>query len=258
MTDEQSPDSDSTDSNNGAAASGNADQDLDAALAEAASLSAALSAGVGDTENQTKEDQVEPAASQADEVARNLDAELAEMEQLLETSSSDLGAESPEEEGEPAASAPATQETPAFMAEFTQPEPGGDEQRPSTPSAPDEPTARAGTPPNVGVVGTGKIGVVGQGGSAAPQTRPIPPGPGPTPLAESFEETHTEPKSNPLRSITDRLSTVVLPACEHCTRLLEILDKPTGGVSKEARRIIGWIALATLGTAVFVFLTPLF
>ncbi len=312
MTDEQSPDSASSDSTDGAAASGNAEEDLDTALAEAASLSADLSTGVGETENQTTEDQIEPTAGQADEVARDLDAELTEMERLLETASSDLGAESPEEEeekaeeeaGKPAPSAAATAEIPAFMAEFTPHEPGdqpdGGEQTSSLPSAPDQPTPpapernegepgagaeeisaleaesvqaepgnqpdkpspdgpapRAGTPPSVGVVGTGKVGVVGQGGTAAPQTEPTAQSPGPTPLAETFEETRAESKPNPHRSITDLLSPLVLPACEHCTRLLEILDRPTGRVSPGTRRIIGWAALATVGTAAFVFITSL-
>lgn len=60
-----------------------------------------------------------------------------------------------------------------------------------------------------------------------------------------------------VRRVPALISPVLLPACSVGIGLLEKFDTPTRWLGSGARTVIGWIALATTGTALIVFLLSL-
>ena len=263
MTDEHSPDLPSSDPSDGPGADGAAEAELDAILAEAASLSANVSADLGEPESTTTGGEPKPPASSQDEDTGDLDTQLGQMEQLLDAAATDLGAE-PTGERQPKqqetgaaedkqATPSARAEVPAFMDEFTRPE--LDEEA-NIPSLDETPSTRGGNAAQ-GIVGTGISGVVGTEGLTESGQRQAAEGrclaqpeqaPEPAPVAGQTDSTHT---------VARRLTQVALAACERGASLLEALDKPTANLSGSVRRVIGWIAIATVGTSLLLMLMSL-
>ncbi len=60
-----------------------------------------------------------------------------------------------------------------------------------------------------------------------------------------------------VRSAAARLSPPVLAVSERVVNILEVADRPLGRVGDSVRRVIGWVAIATVGTSVIVFLYSL-
>ncbi|MFQ5495029.1 MAG: hypothetical protein ACE5EX_06575, partial [Phycisphaerae bacterium] len=106
--------------------------------------------------------------------------------------------------------------------------------------------------PKLGVVASKPLGVVG----TAP---PIPAAP-PTPAAVSDEAVAAAPDEKAstekatfgmaMRVLGERLGEFVVPACGRVVDGMEALDKPLSFLGATAKRVIGWVALATLGTGV--------
>ena len=61
-----------------------------------------------------------------------------------------------------------------------------------------------------------------------------------------------------LRRIASRLSPLALAVCTRIISSLEVVDRPFDRIGDTVRRLIGWIAIATIGTATLVFLYSLF
>lgn len=162
---------------------------------------------------------------------------------------------------------------PDFMDELTRPaEPAAEGAEPQP--APSKPTASAGNKPQgerdaagpsgaavspkPGVVGTGTVGVVG---TVSQQ-----------PEADTVEEASTadEPTGpsstmdnirkipQVIRVASTRLAPHVLTGCERGVTLLEWIDRPLARISQPIRRPLGWVALATTGTACILYLYSLF
>ena len=263
MSEEQKPNSSSSDSNDKRRDRSTAESELDAILAAAASLSDELAEDIGEPDTPAEVDKTTPVADSVEAGMESLDDELTDMQRLLDAASADLGTEptgldgldgqeaSPAE-SESAAPEAVTHEIPAFMEEFTRAEPG---EAASIPTLEEPPATGAGD--DSGIACTPPLGVVGTG-----LPRPVipeslledtelaePPGPDPSATAS---------KPGRLRSMAARLSPMVGLACDKGVRLLETADRPTASVPPGARRLIGWLALATLGTALIVFLLSFF
>ncbi len=156
---------------------------------------------------------------------------------------------------------------PDFMKEFLDPEPE-EEAKPAETAKPPEVVTQA-TPMPVqtkpGVVGTGMLHQVVK----------------PTKEAESgvSDETpaNATPKAqNPLVRIARRVLVSLLQRCKQigpvkpllmraaywvCDKavfVLEKIDKPVSGVGDLIRRVVGWVAVATLGTSAIVYIISLF
>jgi len=59
------------------------------------------------------------------------------------------------------------------------------------------------------------------------------------------------------RAVT-RLTPLALPVCECGARIIEVLDRPTRRLGEAPRLLIGWLAIATVGTSVIVYLISMF
>jgi hypothetical protein len=258
-------------------------QELDEVLAQASSLADELSEQVGHAEDQEPQGKHgEPPAS-----ATDLDAELSELERLVADASSEVD-EEPHSTGQGATladelSAPQSGDPsiPDFMAEFTRPE-GPDEEQgaaesppidapsgpPATSEAADHSSKASGqhaariTEP--GVVGTGVIGVVGR--QAPPPTdhktvetsEPAGPMKGDDGTAAVRVGRVTVRLRDIARRAFGRLSPIALKLCDGVLRLIEVADRPFARLGTPARTLIGWVAIATVGTAAIVFIISLF
>ena len=231
-------------------------KELDEVLAQASSLATDLSEQVGDADG--------PGRAQANAPA-DLDTELKEMEQLASTMNSELGGGSGTTNGDSASDESAV---PEFMSEFMEP------QEPTASASESDSTSASGssgdgagnaTPtiavtPRPGVIGTGLIGVVGTPPPAAAEQAEKPP-------AEEIEETEETEESPPSRlgkslevfkSAGARVSPLVCGVGLQAVRVLEKIDEPVSGMSQSVRRLIGWVAIATLGTSAVVYAISLF
>ncbi len=251
------------------------EQELDDVLAQASELADELSDEVGAALNPAGPDE----AHQALDAASDLDADLSELEQLVAGASKEVGEgsepsgeeELPQEQPETTTEGSAV---PDFMAEFTRPEDtndspatGGETAQPPGPadaelepdaSAQTTESTQASTPAKPGVVGTGMIGVVG-----AASTEPT--ADATSGASEELEARETPPAEatvTPLDRlfglVEERVSPIALKVCEKAVPVLEAIDKPFGRVGTPIRRVIGWVAIATMGTALIVFLVSLF
>jgi hypothetical protein len=245
------------------------EDELDALLAEASSLASEISEEVGEVELRGTPGEVSRPANASGDPSNNLDAQLAELEQLAETAGSEIGADTDELNGrapepdsvsQPEPASPPESETgdevPSFMEEFT---------RPEEPQAAETPVAG---PPNMpasnapGVVSSKTIGIISST-PRAPSLDDRPAGP-----VETFDEEDTEPEEppaeadsvarvNPVRRAAACLPLAALAACERSATLLEAIDKPFGGIGENLRRILGWVAVATFATSLIVLLLSL-
>ena len=243
--------------------------ELDALLAEASSLASEISEEVGEVELQGTEGEVSRPTNASGDPSNNLDAQLAELEQLAETAGSEIGADAdelsqpppePDALSQPEPASPPESETggevPSFMDEFTRPE---EAQAAETPVAglPNTPASSA-----PGVVSSKTVGIVSSAG-ATPSPDDSPAGP-----VEAFDEEDTEPEEppaeadsvarvNPVRRAAACLPPAALAVCERSANLLEAIDKPFAGIGENLRRILGWVAVATFATSLIVLLLSL-
>lgn len=150
---------------------------------------------------------------------------------------------------------------PEFMDEFTHPESESDGATESTKGSSAGAAAHitygAKAGPKPGVVGTGIVG------AATGET------PGPQPVAEG-EPVAVAPRRrvpNPREQLAKLARLVVsagqgilprlFPVADRAVGVLEKTDRPFTWMKEPIRRAIGWLAIATLGTSVFVFLWSL-
>lgn len=117
-------------------------------------------------------------------------------------------------------------------------------------------TAATATPPSSasraatakpGLVGTGMLGVIGTTASQQPQKASA------SATDASFDSASTESETEEAAH-PRRLADVLSPVIDLLERLLELLDRPFAKVGAGVKEIIGWVALATLGTAVVMYL----
>ncbi len=185
--------------------------------------------------------------------------------------------ESKEPEGEVDASPEATKQPPAedgaaavpdFMAEFTTPEPGTEAGTPAASDGTQPASATAhvtgeGTSPKPQDVSSHERGVVSNLDVTSPEMSAV----SDADLLEELDEAGSAkvPKARspgPAKRLLGRVAAPVSPlalkACEGGLRALEAMDRPTQRLGYWPRRLIGWLAVATLGTSLIVYVISLF
>lgn len=109
-----------------------------------------------------------------------------------------------------------------------------------------------------GIVGSGKIGVVGTH-TVSPKVDASAPMETPDEPAEADDTPQRfAGMANVIRGAATHLSPTVLAGCERAVNLLELIDRPLGRIGDPVRRLIGWVAIATIATSLLVFLYSLF
>lgn len=256
--------------------SGLSEEELNEVLGKADALAAELARqlGTADVAVASGDDKPSHGSAKDREPDDDLEAELDELERLVavaeeqladpaltsESDEADSEAPSvdqdPDEPPAPDGVADASDdEVPDFMAEFTT----ADES--TTPVA-DKSAARP--EPKLGVVGTHLLGVVGSPASP-PVTQP-----------PANAEPETEVANTTRSGALDRLVAAGAPLMDRCLSLgagisplllagterlvswMELIHRPLPVLKETPRRIIGWVALATIGTSAIVFLLSLF
>jgi hypothetical protein len=207
-----------------------AEAEVDALLENTAALAAELGGEVGASQTEDQPDPVAESPPPADgEQGTALDAQLEEIEALLGTGDDGPG----EGEGEPTAvDEPAPADAAAGQA--TSPLPVGDTQEPSPPGTegPQDklPVAAepAEAPPEAGQPSQ----------RAAETSRP----------EEQHDQSTVGVISGPMR----RVQSLLAFAAHRGLDLLDWIDRPLSPIGERARRIVGWVALATLFAAGYI------
>lgn len=247
-------------------------EELDDVLAAASSLATELSGELGAADTGPSSANPSPNARPRDGVddstSASLDAELSDLQGLISTASDEIngGSDAITDKGEPRG------DVPDFMAEFTRP--GPEESRletenvnnsPSLPGASTNQMDHEDSTPDLtrtlrpGVVGTGMIGSIASGKDASDKERAAAESPEESSETGADESTdRVEVSKRIARTATTRLRPVAVGLALRGVRLLERLDGPVSGVAASVRRAIGLMAIATLGTAVIVYLVSLF
>lgn len=243
------------------------ESELDDVLAQASSLAADLSEEIG----QDAEPRAAGAAS-IDGYAEDASVEvgLEELERLVASTREEVeGAEAPE--GDAPSEKPADLAVPDFMSEFTDPAPPAD--------AADGPDAASPTPsvaapakdssvisdPSLGIVATGTIkketpaeplGVVGTPSPATTEDSSAPA------VDEPADEGETEPavsrRAAIVQALTAKAGPILFMVCDRSVSVLEKIDRPLQRIGQVPRRLIGWLAIATLGTSLLAFIVSAF
>ena len=246
------------------------DQALDVILAEAAALTNELARQVGTAvEPEPPETPAARPAPGADELV-DLEAELGELERLVAgEGGGDPEIPAPADQAEPQASTDPSAAVPDFMSEFTKPA-APEDSKPSAdagpPAAPEDskPSADAGPPtadaapgpvvksPKPGVVGTNDIADADQDTSPETDTPPEEPEPTPAPLSKAALARKI------VGGIALRLTERLTGVGEGVVKLLELIHQQIPALDHTIRRVVGWVALATMGTSMIVFLLSLF
>ena len=251
------------------------EQELDNLLSHAATLAADASQQVGAPDSPPG---APPPPSPA-ELSATLDDELSRLEGLVASAASEVGTEaaSPdtEDRGGGGASPKAAKTTtpepnrgvPDFMMEFTEPASEAPSKpkaaaeappartplpdakasqldTPATASASSTRTATATVAAKPGIVGTGMLGVVITSK--------------PDPELVTARGTAKEGGEGGVAAGSPAskggIAKLLLPAETLVVRVLDLLDRPFARLGDGTKDIIGWIALATLGTALVVYL----
>ena len=305
MADEPGQDPSSFDSSDGVGDEVVSEQELDDLLAEASALADEIAADVGEPTSESedlgaaglKAIEHNPATGDGDDSTTDVDAQLAEMEELLSRTETQLGDSedaSVSDDGSSFGGVPesgqdfeeaAASEAPAAPAEVPEPlAPAGDSAQPDAvdegagedSSAPpdvsdfaepqpdnsalqDLPSLDEESPDDLAAQIPADAGdlVDGATGQAA-ESSPGAAEAGPN----HWEPDETSPaqrpaRSAPLQSFLRRLSPPALILGERVAGLLEVMDRPTHRLSVGPRQAIGWFAIATLGTSLIVFLASL-
>lgn len=285
MSEELPPDQPPSDSPQGGDAEFVSEKELDEVLAHASDLANELSEEVGAPNDSADAGGARDEEARAAASPPGLDAELVELQQLVERTSKELDAAQERPECESTSSGDASAPTaeaeppangysvPDFMAEFTQteeppksggraPEPSGEAEQPPTASGPvggdrSGPQPEQRPAPRPGVVGTGMIGVVG---TVHPKVSDAETPSVPMPDEQVDPETQPSPAggwAHRIRAGATRLPPIVLSVCACAVHLLEQIDRPFARLGHKVRRVIGWIAVATVGTSLIVYLLSL-
>lgn len=273
MADEHSPEQPASDSPGGEDISFVADKDLDDVLAQAAGLAADLSRELGAGEDPSESTDGLTAPGGGEDRQADLDATPQDIDQPAQRNvaeSDPAPAPSPDDPGSDSPDA-----VPDFMAEFTQEEdspetaPTESQERAANSQEPVTPPSAVGSPANQalrpggsakpGIVGTGMLGVVGTVSPAPAVSNPAPPPGAPSGQTNTASETSESPKiASSLRQAVALASPLVWSVCDRALSLLELIDRPLAKLGSSIRRAIGWLAIATAGTALVAYLISLF
>lgn len=246
----------------GSESGGISEQEVSDVLAKASQLASELARQLDGEEPPpipASSGSIQPESPKVDEQLDDVDALLAITGNELSEAPTDEVAE-PHAELSPEEAAKAI---PDFMDEFTQPQSENDNASDSQEissagtAADTQPTYEAQSGPKQGVVGTGIVGV------ASATTL------GPQVLAED-EPVAVAPRRripDPRKHFAKLVRMVVsagegvlarlFPLADRAVGVLETTDRPFTWMKGPIRRMAGWLAIATLGTSVFVFLWSL-
>jgi hypothetical protein len=214
------------------------------------------------------------APASADAAAASLPIEPEVPDVLAEFTPPEAPGDRGEDEFEPpppaeAPSAPA--EVPDFAADFTRPQPDEDSasEAPASPTSPPTGGAAAGDAlragPTVSSNAAAEPDLVAGDGVDAPTGLPEPDvrnEPVQAPLAteppSASNQQHADPKpSGTLRMAASRLSPRIAVLGNRIVTLLEAIDRPVTGINGSVRRAIGWLAIATIGVSLVVYMVSL-
>ncbi len=173
----------------------------------------------------------------------------------------DFMAEFTQPDGEPAAETPhphpsSGSDVPDFMAEFTQPDgelvaPAEWENDSSIPDL-SEPGAEP-EPPAPKKAAVKKAAPTAPEPAVAAENVAVAESPAATASPSSSARVRES-----LRRVTTRVSPLALKVCEGVATALEVMDKPTRPLGPGPRQLLGWVAIATVGTSLIVFVVSLF
>ena len=274
------------------------EEDLDALLSEASALASEIAGDVGDVSMDAPQPGAEdPAVSDAAEselfessAADNpddVDSRLAALDRLLEEAGNEVGPPTPldavgppsddspgevdqadqeiadapaAEDGFPpdahVSSSPSEEVVPDFMQELTQtneesssvPRDGAQDQNDPIPAAP-----ASNPPPGSALPPTARAATLEE---LKPETSESPK------LAEQTQDKAPRVPLKPMQSLMARvgrrLSPVALRVSEKGVDLLEVLNLPLRRFGGRVQGAVGWLAIATIGTSLLVFLVSLF
>lgn len=191
------------------------ERELDAALDQAASMAAELSVELGSAAREAQR----PLSELMDDPQKDLDNQLAELDQLVETTATEVTS-SP--------AAPVPESVPDFMAEFMDPAPA---------AAPAASASSIGddlmVSPNVPMVSRRATT------SAAPTVKP--------------SKTEMAPADAPSRAAEPAAIRALAAALSPVVTALEVADRPFRRVGERIRRIAGWAAVGILVVSAVVF-----
>lgn len=256
---DQTPaDQPSSDPPGGPGGEGIPEQELLDVLAEASKLAAELSVqldGAPDPPPMDEAPSLVPKSTKVEDQIDDLDA-------ILAATCNELGEADPSpnenfgwDEGNSVEGGESS--VPDFMDEFTHPEGG---EKPSTAEAPKAPDGIGSRPeksspmePRPGVVGTGMVGLATE---KKPEPQPVEQD---EPPAKVSLRDRINPRELPAKlaglaaSAAQGLLEKALPAAEKVVGILEKGDRPLAKLKAPVKQVIGWLAIATLGTSAFVF-----
>lgn len=259
MTDEQNPEQPLPDQSRSAEPTGLSEVDLDAALSDAAALASELSHNVGPPDAPDSSPGADLAGDEAIRCEADLDAQLDDMERLLDAAGTavDVPPSEPEvppehsDAGTPAPSNTAADDLTVAQGTPSLPDVLGAESE--TPSAQSGPTPDAGSAPEPGIVG-GRI-VNTRPGSLdmrAPVESP------PDSAKENTGEVEAAEPAGILLRITSRVSPVASRLCERAVGALELIDKPVARIGPGTRHRLGIAAIAILALALVAYVVSVF
>ncbi len=269
---EQSPDEDSPSTGAPPGEASAIDESVDATESSDEPVTDALDASSASSPDAASEETSEASGTSDDfpPADTDLDNELAELERLVGTVSDEIDADAVEatnENSEGASDEPsdtptrAAPEVPDFMSEFTEAEEPAVEQGSvdatdgtSGGGDPHTTTVSAVADSKQGVVSSSMLGVVGTASTADDPSEEA------TDEANSTEE--TEPEEVPLigrlkASVAAPLSKVAFRGATVVAGVCEQVDRPFTRLKAPLRRGLGYLAIATFGTAVLAFMLSL-
>lgn len=209
--------------------------------------------------------EVAPASLPAEPEAPDSLAELTQPGELADTGGY---------ESEPPATAEApsaSPEVPDFMAELTRPEPDVDSASEASESPTSLPTSAAATDdalwadPTVLSDAAAKPGLVGSDvadvAEGLPETEvwkePAPAASANEPPSSPNQHNAGSKLSGALQTAASRLSPRVAVLGTRIVALLEVINRPVAGISARVRRGVGWVAIATIGVSLVVYVLSL-
>lgn len=256
------------------------ESDLDDVLSQASSLAAELSEEIGVDAGSPA-----PAAASIDDDTADVSVEvgLEELERLVAATREEVDGDAPA--ADPPNSEPEDLAVPDFMSEFTEPEPPSSDE----PEAPGEPDAAEESPPlpafdepipttttasndaqivsdpSLGIVATGTVkkeappeplGVVG---TPSPEVVEDPASPeADDSEGEASEEPTVSKRAALVQTVVGKAGPLLFMVCDRGVSLLEKIDRPIQRLGQQPRRLIGWLAIATLGTSLLAFIVSVF
>jgi len=261
--------------------------ELDDVLSQATTLASSLKEEIGETGGRAESAAPDPMTEVKTSTSDTVECELRELERLVASASEEVGANvtdaapggstPPTDAADdtalpesPAASVPETakpRSVPDFMSEFTAAEAPPEVKEPARfPRSETVETARVADSTKTGAgAGAARATRPGVVGTSTLQTGHAPPDDVADERCER-PESDTE-RSEPgarkatagdaLRAFVQRLAPVGFALCAKGVGLLESIDRPLGRIGAAPRILLGWLAVATLGTASIVYLVSL-